>query len=78
MDTSLEPAGATATAVPTAAADTDPVTVYLARLTSAESRRAMDTSLELLAELLVDGHPADERSAQEYLAAIGYPEEDER
>jgi site-specific recombinase XerD len=35
------------------------VTVYLARLTSAESRRAMATSLELLAELLVHGHPAD-------------------
>jgi hypothetical protein len=39
----------------------DPVTVYLARLTSAESRRAMATSLELLAELLVDGYPADRR-----------------
>jgi Phage integrase family len=38
---------------------TDPVTVYLARLTSAESRRAMAASLELLAELLVDGQPAD-------------------
>jgi hypothetical protein len=37
----------------------DPVAVYLARLTSPESRRAMATSLELLAELLVDGHPAD-------------------
>jgi len=59
MDTSLEPADATASAVPTAAAGTDPATVYLARLTSAESRRAMATSLELLAELLIDGHPAD-------------------
>jgi hypothetical protein len=38
----------------------DPVTVYLARLTAAESRRAMATSLELLAELLVDGRPADQ------------------
>ena len=37
----------------------DPMTVYLARLTSAESRRAMATSLELLAELLVDGQPAE-------------------
>jgi site-specific recombinase XerD len=37
----------------------DPATVYLARLTSTESRRAMATSLELLAELLVDGQPAD-------------------
>jgi hypothetical protein len=59
METSLEPAGATAAAVPAAAAAADPVTVYLARLTSAESRRAMATSLELLAELLVDGQPAD-------------------
>jgi hypothetical protein len=59
METSLEPAGATAAAVPTTAGGSDPVTVYLARLTSAESRRAMATSLELLAELLVDGHPAD-------------------
>jgi hypothetical protein len=33
----------------------DPLAVYLARLTSPESRRAMATSLELLAELLVDG-----------------------
>jgi integrase/recombinase XerD len=37
----------------------DPLAVYLARLTSAESRRAMAASLELLAELLVDGQPAD-------------------
>jgi site-specific recombinase XerD len=59
METSLEPTGATAAAVPTAAARADPVTVYLLRLTSAESRRAMATSLELLAALLVDGHPAD-------------------
>jgi site-specific recombinase XerD len=59
METSLEPTGTTAAAVPTAAAAGDPVTVYLARLTSAESRRAMATSLELLAELLVDGQPAD-------------------
>jgi integrase/recombinase XerD len=53
-ETSLEPTGATAAALPTAAAAGDPVTVYLARLTSAESRRAMATSLELL----VDGQPA--------------------
>jgi integrase/recombinase XerD len=59
METSLEPPGATAPAVPTAAAGAHPVTVYLARLTSAESRRAMATSLELLAELLVDGRPAE-------------------
>jgi hypothetical protein len=59
METSLEPAGATAAAVRTARPGSDPATVYLARLTSAESRRAMATSLELLAELLVDGHPAD-------------------
>ena len=59
MDASLEPTGATAPAVPTAPTNADPVTMYLARLTSAESRRAMATSLELLAELLVDGHPAD-------------------
>jgi hypothetical protein len=59
MDTSLEPTGTTAAAVTTAAAGAAPVTVYLARLTSTESRRAMATSLELLAELLVDGHPAD-------------------
>jgi integrase/recombinase XerD len=36
----------------------DPLAVYLARLTSPESRRAMAASLELLAELLVDGQPA--------------------
>src|SRR5215207_11534582 len=59
MKTSLEPADATAVAVPPAPAGADPVTVYLARLTSAESRRAMATSLELLAELLVAGQPAD-------------------
>ena len=59
METSLQLADATAPAVPTAAAGGDPVTVYLARLTSAESRRAMVTSLELLAELLIDGQPAD-------------------
>ena len=53
METSLEPLGAPAPAVPTAAGSSDPVTVYLARLTSAESRRAMATSLELLAELLL-------------------------
>jgi hypothetical protein len=35
------------------------VPVYLARLTSAESRRAMAASLELVAEPLVDGQPAD-------------------
>jgi hypothetical protein len=55
METSLEPAGTTAAAAPTAAGGADPATAYLARLTSAESRRAMATSLELLAELLVDG-----------------------
>jgi hypothetical protein len=43
METSLERAGTTAPAVTTAAARGDPVTVYLARLTSAESRRAMAT-----------------------------------
>jgi site-specific recombinase XerC len=59
METSLEPAGATAAAVPTAPVGANPATVYLARLTSTESRRAMATSLELLAELLIDGHPAD-------------------
>jgi hypothetical protein len=59
METSLEPADAAAPALPSTGAGADPVTVYLARLTSAESRRAMATSLELLAELLVDGHPAD-------------------
>jgi site-specific recombinase XerD len=59
METSLEPTSATPAAVPTAAAGADPVTVYLARLTSAESRRAMATSLELLAELLVHGQPAE-------------------
>jgi hypothetical protein len=59
MKTSLEPAGATAPANPTAAASGGPVAVYLARLTSADSRRAMASSLELLAELLVDGQPAD-------------------
>ena len=59
MEISLEPAVATAPTVPTADAGGDPATVYLTRLTSAESRRAMATSLELLAELLVDGHPAD-------------------
>src|SRR5215203_242642 len=37
----------------------DPLAVYLARLTSPESRRAMAASLELLAELLIDGQPAD-------------------
>src|SRR5215216_4526791 len=37
----------------------DPLAVYLARLTSPESRRAMAASLELLAELLADGQPAD-------------------
>jgi integrase len=42
-----------------ATAGVDPVTVYLARLTSAESRRAMATSLELLAEVLLEGRPAD-------------------
>ena len=59
METSLEPAGVPAPAVPTAAAGANPLTVYLARLTSTESRRAMATSLELLAELLLDGQPAD-------------------
>jgi integrase len=58
METSLEPVGATAPTAPTAPVGADPVTVYLARLTSAESRRAMATSIELLAELLVDGQPS--------------------
>jgi integrase/recombinase XerD len=59
MEISLEPAGATAAEAARPPAGANPVTVYLARLTSAESRRAMATSLELLAELLVDGRPAD-------------------
>src|SRR5215213_4936207 len=36
----------------------DPLAVYLARLTSPESRRAMAGSLEFLAERLVDRGPA--------------------
>jgi site-specific recombinase XerD len=55
----------------------DPLAVYLARLTSAESRRAMAASLELLAELLVDGQPADRaerarrrRASQPLAAAV--------
>jgi integrase len=72
METSLEPAGTTAPAVPAAAAGSDPVTVYLARLTSAESRRAMATSLELLAELLIDGHPAD-RTERAHRRRAGRP-----
>ena len=59
METSLQPAGITTPAAPTAAAGGGPVTVYLARLTLVESRRAMATSLELLAELLIDGQPAE-------------------
>jgi hypothetical protein len=38
METSLEPTGTMAAAVPTTPAGADPVTVYLARLTSGESR----------------------------------------
>jgi len=55
----------------------DPLAVYLARLTSPESRRAMAASLELLAELLVDGQPADRterarrrRASQPLAAAV--------
>ena len=72
METSLEPSRAAAPALPTAVAGTDPVTVYLARLTSAESRRAMASSLELLAELLVDGQPAD-RAARARRRRSGTP-----
>jgi hypothetical protein len=50
---------ATPSTVEAAAGAGSPVAVYLARLTSPESRRAMAASLELLAELLVDGHPAE-------------------
>jgi integrase len=42
----------------------DPLAVYLARLTSPESRRAMATSLELLAELLADGRPTEPTERQ--------------
>jgi integrase/recombinase XerD len=59
----------------------DPLAVYLARLTSPESRRAMAASLELLAELLVDGQPADRterarrrRTAQPLAAAVPWHE----
>jgi site-specific recombinase XerD len=45
--------------VEAAAGAGNPVAVYLARLTSPESRRAMATSLELLAEILVEGRPAE-------------------
>jgi hypothetical protein len=59
----------------------DPLAVYLARLTSPESRRAMAASLELLAELLVDGQPADRaerarrrRAGQPLAAAVPWHE----
>jgi integrase len=56
----LELAGDTATVTVEAPVGAgDPLAVYLARLTSPESRRAMAASLELLAELLIDGQPAD-------------------
>jgi integrase len=51
--------GTAAVAVEAPVGAGDPLAVYLARLTSPESRRAMAASLELLAELLVDGQPAD-------------------
>jgi site-specific recombinase XerD len=50
----------------------DPLAVYLARLTSPESRRAMAASLELLAELLVDGQPAD-RTERAHRRRAGQP-----
>ena len=53
------PSGAATVAVEAPVGAGDPLTVYLARLTSPESRRAMATSLELLAELLIDGHTAE-------------------
>jgi integrase len=59
----------------------DPLAVYLARLTSSESRRAMAASLELLAELLADGRPADRaerarrrRAGQPLAAAVPWHE----
>src|SRR5215203_1674009 len=59
----------------------DPLAVYLARLTSPESRRAMAASLELLAELLADGQPADRaerarrrRAGQPLAAAVPWHE----
>jgi site-specific recombinase XerD len=59
----------------------DPLAVYLARLTSPESRRAMAASLELLAELLADGRPADRterarrrRAGQPLAAAVPWHE----
>src|SRR5215216_3296866 len=59
----------------------DPLAVYLARLTSPESRRAMAASLELLAELLAEGRPADRterarrrRAGQVLAAAVPWHE----
>jgi integrase/recombinase XerD len=59
----------------------EPLAVYLARLTSPESRRAMAASLELLAELLADGQPADRterarrrRAGQVLAAAVPWHE----
>jgi len=51
--------GAAAVTVEAPVGAGEPLAVYLARLTSPESRRAMAGSLELLAELLADGHPAE-------------------
>jgi integrase/recombinase XerD len=72
---------ATPSTVEAAAGTGNPVAVYLARLTSPESRRAMATSLELLAEILVDGHPADRterarrrRAGQPLAAAVPWHE----
>jgi hypothetical protein len=72
---------ATPSTVEAAAGTGNPVAVYLARLTSPESRRAMATSLKLLAEILVDGHPADRterarrrRAGQPLAAAVPWHE----
>jgi integrase/recombinase XerD len=72
---------ATPSTVEAAAGTGNPVAVYLTRLTSPESRRAMATSLELLAEILVDGHPADRterarrrRAGQPLAAAVPWHE----
>lgn len=57
------------------AVSSDAYAVYLAGMTSAESRRTMASSLELLAELLVNGEPSgraermERRKAGELLAA---------
>src|SRR5215217_5632529 len=56
--------GAAAVAVEVPVGAGDPLAVYLARLTSPESRRAMAASLELLAELLADGRPTEPTERQ--------------